>query len=285
MIRRLFKRKTNFLLFAEVYIEDNKHLYSLETIRTYTTQISKMQKFKDIVYIEDIDLNFLYSYQKYMIVKLRNKPNTYYKSLSWIKTMLNNAVRNGVIKSHSAFANFPIRKLQGNRANLTVQELERLTRYYEQTERKGARNVLQYFLFSCYTGLRFTDIANLKNSNIVNGIIQIQQHKTNSLVKVPLSKKAIQFAELEDTKPYVFKIISNQKTNKHLKRIASECRINKDLTFHVARHTFATLGLTLGIPIEIVSKLLGHTDIKTTQIYAKVRDDLLIKEMRKFDNL
>ena len=83
----------------------------------------------------------------------------------------------------------------------------------------------------------------------------------------------------------IFKVITNQKTNEFLKDIMKTAGIQKTISFHCARHTFATVGLTVGIPMEVISKLLGHRDLKTTQIYAKVIDTLKIKEMEKWNRV
>ncbi len=284
MLLNLFRKKTDFIGFVDYFLKTNSHLYHPETIKTYKTQISKLQRFRTTLYFEDIDKNFLFDYQKYMIVSLKNKPNTYFKTLAWLKSMTNHAIRLGVIKEHHAFDKFKILKETGNRPHLNEAELKRLHQYFESTKLIGVKNVLGYFLFSCYTGLRYTDIRLLKCSDISDNMIEIEQHKTNKTVKIPLTHRAAYFLE-DSKKKYCFESISNQKTNDHLKRIAKDCNINKRLSFHVARHTFATLGLTLGIPLEVISKLLGHTDIKTTQIYAHFRDGLLVSEMKKFENL
>lgn len=109
-------------------------------------------------------------------------------------------------------------------------------------------------------------------------------HKTGYLVNIPLSKKAKKFIPVTPfNNTCVFKIYCNKVTNRVLKKIGIELELNKKLTCHVARHTFATVSISLGIPIEVVSKLLGHTSIRTTQVYAKIVDTVKIKEMQKWD--
>ncbi|HEY4787351.1 MAG TPA: site-specific integrase, partial [Bacteroidales bacterium] len=138
------------------------------------------------------------------------------------------------------------------------------------------------FVFSCYTGLAYIDAFNLTSQNIGIGIdgqywISTCRKKTDQPVRIPLLPKAMEIIEKYKTHPYaiakgkLLPIYSNQKLNSYLKEIADLCGITKPLTFHIARHTFATtITLSNGVPIETVSKLLGHGSIRTTQVYAKV---------------
>ena len=142
---------------------------------------------------------------------------------------------------------------------------------------KDLKSVLQYFLFSCFTGVRFSDLRNLKNSNLFlengNTIISLRQLKTNKPVEIPLGNKAQKYLpEKGQPDQPVFKMYCNQFTNRALKDIMKLAGINKSISFHCARHTFATIALELSGDIAVVSKLCGHTKISTTQIYAKVLD-------------
>ena len=172
---------------------------------------------------------------------------------------------------------------------LTEAELRSLIEL--QLESKSLEQVRDIFVFCCFTGLAYVDVKKLSNNHIVNGIegkrwIKIKRAKTDSLSSVPLlpiaEKILLKYKDhsqsLLTTK--LLPVISNQKTNAYLKEIASTCRIKKKLTFHLARHTFATtVTLSNGISIESVSKMLGHQSLKTTQIYAKVIDKKLYDDM------
>lgn len=148
------------------------------------------------------------------------------------------------------------------------------------------------FLFSCYTGLAYIDISKLSHEHICKGIdgkdwLMTKREKTNVLVKVPLLPQAVQLISKYKNHPSavanerLFPVISNQRMNAYLKEIADICNIRKNLTFHLARHTFATtVTLSNGVPIESVSKMLGHTSIRTTQIYAKVVEHKLSEDMQ-----
>jgi len=152
--------------------------------------------------------------------------------------------------------------------------------------------VRDMFVFSCYTGLSYVDMINLKPENIVaneegDRWIRTCREKTLIPVNLPLLPQALTILDkyknniraLSDGR--VFPIISNQKVNSYLKELADLCGITKNVTFHIARHTFATtVTLSNGVPIETVSKILGHTKITTTQIYAKVVERKLKEDMQ-----
>ena len=147
------------------------------------------------------------------------------------------------------------------------------------------------FIFSCYTGLAYIDVIQLTPEEIHLGtdgnhwIISSRQ-KTGSPLRIPILPKAWVIMDRYKNYPRskyngtIFPVISNQKLNSYLKEVADLCNITKNLTFHLARHTFATtVTLSNGVPIETVSKMLGHTSIKTTQIYARIVDAKISEDM------
>jgi len=148
------------------------------------------------------------------------------------------------------------------------------------------------FLFCCYTGLAYIDVKNLRRSQIVLGIdgekwIITQRQKTESPTRLPLLPQAMEIIERYSNHPkcevkgLVLPVLSNQKMNSYLKEIADLCEIDKPLTFHIARHTFAaTITLGNGVPIETVSKMLGHKSLKQTQHYAKILDTKISQDMQ-----
>ena len=146
--------------------------------------------------------------------------------------------------------------------------------------------VRDIFIFSCFSGLAYIDIANLKASDIVsmNGQAWIvtSRHKTGISCNIPLldiPQRILKKYEGKDKKGRLLPILSNQKMNAYLKEIADVCGIEKNLTCHVARHTFATMILNMGASMESVSKMLGHTNIKTTQIYARITNQKVARDM------
>ena len=173
---------------------------------------------------------------------------------------------------------------------LTKEELSSIEKKKFTIERLQV--VKDLFLFSCYTGLAYIDTMNLTAGNIVKGIggndwLITSRQKTDTDVRIPLLPQAEELIKKYHNHPKavnygtLFPVISNQKMNAYLKEIADLCNINKAITFHIARHTFATtVTLSNGVPIESVSKMLGHTTIRSTQVYAKVVEQELSEDMQ-----
>ncbi|WP_286760624.1 site-specific integrase [Salegentibacter sp. UBA1130] len=167
-----------------------------------------------------------------------------------------------------------------------LKQIEDFNFYNDRLDR-----VRDLFVFSCYTGISFTDMNDLTKDNVRNGLdgqkwLFTSRNKTKAKVKIPLLDKALEILEKYNEHPMteisqsLLPVITNVKVNLYLKEVADLCDIKKNLTFHMARHTFATtVTLSNGVPIETVSKLLGHTKIATTQIYARVLEDKLSQDM------
>ena len=179
-----------------------------------------------------------------------------------------------------------LRKDRTERAYLTIDELERLANKEFSSER--LERMRDIFLFSCYTGLAYIDVKTLTTDNLVQKAdgkwwIVTKRTKTEVPVNVPLLEipmRLIKKYEPLRKGNLVFPVYSNQKSNDYLKEIAALCDIHKDVTFHVARHTFATtVTLENGVPIESVSKMLGHTNVQTTQIYARITERKINQDM------
>lgn len=152
------------------------------------------------------------------------------------------------------------------------------------------------FLFSCFTGLAYADVAKLKRTEITIGIdgekwIFTKRTKNDSPSRIPLLPICLEILDKYKEHPkccnkgLLLPVLSNQKMNSYLKEIADVCGIPKELTFHIARHTFATtVTLSNGVPIESVSKMLGHKNLRTTQHYAKILDRKVSDDMKALRN-
>lgn len=191
----------------------------------------------------------------------------------------------GIMKS-DPFVKFDFHFDEVDRGYLTQEELDRMETKEFVSER--LRQVRDIFVFSCYTGLSYIDIANLKGENVQTSFdghewIKIRRQKTQVVSNIRLLKipKAI-LAKYKGKQPdgKLLPVISNQKMNEYLNEIATLCNIGKHITFHVARHTFATtVTLSQGVPIETVSKMLIHNSIRTTQIYARIIEQKISEDM------
>jgi site-specific recombinase XerD len=211
------------------------------------------------------------------------------KHMERFRKMINVALKNEWMEK-DPFKAYKPKFTKYERGFLTEEELQTIEQKEFNIER--LQFVKDLFIFSCYTGLTYTDTINLTPANLIRGIdgdywLITSRQKTGTSVKIPLLPKALKIIDNYRSNPKsiadgsLFPKISNQRLNGYLKEMADLCSINKNLTFHLARHTFATtVTLSNGVPIESVSKMLGHTKITTTQVYAKVIERKLSDDMK-----
>lgn len=281
----------SFYQFADHEIEQLKGKLSPDTIKSYKSQVKKLRSFRPELSFQDISESLLQQYERYLRDKVSNNPNTIVKSLKIVRVFFNLAIERNILKS-TTFKRFRITGgIESKREFLTGSEIQSLVELYQAgTLVKKFANVLQYFLFSCYTGLRYQDVKDLKYSNI-EGLgtdkptVKVIMHKSKRLVRIPLITQA---RELIKPDPVcegmkVFKVISNQPTNRHLKEIMKAAGIDKVISFHCSRHTFATHCIELGIPIEVISNILGHRSLKVTQVYTRYTDQVKIDQLKKWE--
>ena len=214
--------------------------------------------------------------------------NTTMKYISNLKKIVNACIRKGWL-TKDPFTGFKMTKQEIEREALTEQDLQKINAKTFPTYQLNF--VKDIFLFSCYTALAYADVKKLRRTEIAPGIdgnywIFTNRQKTDTQSRIPLLPAAQTIVEKYKDYPtcsnsgHVLPVLSNQKMNAYLKEIADVCGITKNLTFHIARHTFATtVTLSNGVPIESVSKMLGHRNLKTTQHYAKVLDRKVSDDM------
>jgi site-specific recombinase XerD len=191
------------------------------------------------------------------------------------------------------FKNYKGKTIPTVKSILNFEDIRLIEEYETKSEPKNV--VKDLFLFMSYTGLSYGDLNALTKSDIqlsINGnkIIKISRKKTREYCMIPLMSKAEGIINKYNNHPKVLNsvlalpVISNQKINQYLLEIQKELKITKKMTCHVARHSFATNALEMGVPIETVSKALGHSSIKTTQIYAKVTETKLNQDFKLFED-
>ena len=272
---------------------------SAATIQKYGRTKGHLENFvkatfnKSIFPCEDITLKFIEDFEIYLKNRGNCQHNSAMKHIQTFRTIFKTAIAHGYVKN-DPFANYKIRLQEVVRDCLNQDEINRIESV--ELSNKKLMRVRDFFLFSCYTGLAYAEIYNLKAKNIQleNGQywIRTRRLKTNVITNVPLLEKPKAILLNYNSKLHelaendlVFPILSNQKTNDYLKIIALHCGITKNLHFHLARHSFATtVLLTNGVPIESVSSMLGHKRIATTQHYAKMVDKKLEEDMQKLQS-
>jgi site-specific recombinase XerD len=265
------------------------------TTRRYVEEYLKAHLKTSDVFLSQLNYRFLTEFERFMKAyvpkdqKLPCGQNTIMKHIERMRKVVNMAIKNDWL-DRDPFQKFQPSFIKSNRQFLTADELAAI----EQKEFKILRlqHAKDMFVFSCYTGLAYIDVYELTPQNMSLGIdgeywINTCRHKTDIPVRVPLLPPAMAIVEKYKNNPRVLEsgrllpVYANQVLNNYLKEIADFCGIEKPLSFHIARHTFATtVTLTNGVPIETVSKLLGHTSIKTTQIYAKVIEQKVSDDIR-----
>ncbi|KXU57635.1 site-specific recombinase, phage integrase family [Prevotella bivia] len=228
----------------------------------------------------------IHDFDIYLRTVVGQNPNTATRMMKTFKTITILGRKLGVLH-HDPFLNIRFHMEPVNRGFLTDEEILKIANKDFGIGRLEL--VRDVFVFSCFTGLAYIDVYNLAPENIVtlNGKqwIMTKRQKTSVETNVLLLDIPKSIIAKYSGKTYrdgkLFPMLTNQKLNSYLKEIADICGIKKNLTFHLARHTFATMSLSKGVPIESVSKMLGHTNIKTTQLYARITNKKIEHDMNE----
>ncbi|MBS1635247.1 MAG: site-specific integrase [Bacteroidetes bacterium] len=270
---------SDFFEFFEFYLKIKD--YPTKHWESYITLRDQLKAFKPNATFEQMDYTFAVSFVSFLKTKYGNSPNTQQKKVELLRCIFKEAVKHKKVKENP-FLEVKIKTTPTDRMALTIQEVEKLEQLYDSgVLTKNQQSVLQSFLLSCFTGLRYSDLLQFSVFHIKRNVIKLKQIKTGGVVSIPLIDRARKYL------PTVrFEMLSNQKTNTNLKKIITEhTNITGNVTCHVGRHTFATIGLNSGIPLEVVSELLGHSSIKVTKRYAKMLDKFKELEMQKWGNV
>ncbi|MBP1640676.1 MAG: integrase family protein [Bacteroidetes bacterium] len=255
------------------------------TCRRLEEFMSAKYKISDIA-LKEINHKFITDFEAYLHGVSKCSDNTSAKFIQIFRMIIIVAKNNGLIFK-DPFANYKIRFKRVDRGYLTDQEMQIIVE--KKFVSKRLEQVRDIFIFSCFTGLAYIDVKNLTINNICMSFdgkpwIMTHRQKTDTPVNVPLLNIPLSILKKYEGKlsnGQLLPVLSNQKLNSYLKEIGDLCGINKNITFHMARHTFATTTtLSKGVPIETVSKMLGHTNIQTTQIYARITNEKISKDMQ-----
>jgi site-specific recombinase XerD len=283
-----------------VFSQYNENLKRLQGINKSKTTIEKYDRayrrlagfmltrynITDIT-LREINYQFVIDFDNYLRSDCSCGDNTTAKFMQYFRTIILTAKNNGWITS-DPFHNYKITFKKVDRGYLADEELQKLMQ--KSFAIKRLEHVRDLFIFCCFTGLAYIDVKNLRKNNIRTSFdgnlwIMGKREKTDVAFNIPLLDIPMKILDkykgkLPDNR--VLPVPSNQKMNAYLKEIGVLCGIDKNLTFHLARHTFATLTLSKGVSIESVSKMLGHTNIRTTQIYARITDAKISHDMNVF---
>ncbi|MEK6478327.1 site-specific integrase [Catalinimonas sp. 4WD22] len=295
-------KKDNAHSLIKIFMQHNNEMraqvgkeYAAGTLERYETSLKLTKEFikyeykRDDIYLSELQYSFITRYEFFLKTVRGNSHNTASKYLRNFKKIIRIAVVNGWLEK-DPFLAYKCTLKEVKRDYLTEEELERIANKNFPTQRLNL--VRDIFVFCCYTGLAYADVYKLKPADISRGIdgeywLFAERRKTGVSSNVPLLPPALKI--LEKYKEHgevtngeqLLPVITNQKLNAYLKEIADVCGIHKKLTFHIARHTFATsVTLTNGVPMESVSSMLGHKNLRTTQVYAKVVEKKVSEDMK-----
>lgn len=256
--------------------------------RHFSDFLDKQYKRNDLK-LTELTYLIIREFDLYLRTVVGQNSNTATKTMKTFKTITLLGQKMGVLL-HDPFMNHRFHLEPVNRGFLTDEEILLIAN--KEIGIPRLELVRDIFIFSCFTGLAYIDVSNLTSDHIVTlgdkQWIMTQRQKTSvetNILLLDIPKAIID--KYCDNPAYpkrenkLFPILSNQKMNAYLKEIADLCGIKKNLTFHLARHTFATMSLSKGVPMESVSKMLGHTNIKTTQIYARITNKKIEHDMEE----
>ena len=291
------KKEYNIVEYFEVFLEHLKRLVEIDIEQVtwnkfyYVKQHVKTfikWKYQRMDYrLKDLKLQFLHDFEYYLKVEKKQAQITINKSIQRFRKPVKIAVAEGYL-DRDPFILFKTKSAKKEVIFLSVDELKRLEGYtFSQSRLEMVKNM---FIFCCYTGLAYAEMATLEDKHITIGFdglkwISMERKKTGRVINIPLLPKALEILELYENEDLLLPVISNQRFNSYLKEIASIVGIEKRLTHHIARKTFAsTVLLFNNVPMEIVSELLGHSNMSITQdYYGKVVMRKVGEEIRRLN--
>ncbi len=288
-------------MLLEIFAQHNKQVeeligqqYSMATFKRDETSLDHTRNFikeyfnQTDLAITQLKYQFITDYEFWLKTKRKCNHNSTIKYLTNFKKIVNICLKNGWLDKNP-FIGFKMTKKDTDRPYLSQEELDLLKSKTFVSDRLN--QVRDIFLFSCYTGLAYVDTQKLTPANVSIGIdgekwIFTKREKTETTSRIPLLPPALEVINRYSNHPKclnsnrLLPLLSNQKMNGYLHEIEAICGIKKNLTYHTARHTFATtVTLTNRVPIESVSKMLGHKSLRTTQHYAKILDKKVSEDM------
>jgi integrase len=268
-------KPTKIPILPYIDICENKHS-NPNTAKCYRNVKQHITKYSgEKTLFQDIDKAYCQAFLSYL---MKIAPRAHHTYFSTFKAILNSAINDEIIPDLPFLRKITLSKPTTKREFLTETEIKAIIDTpYEAINYKNA------FLFSCFTGLRYIDLEALKFSEIKENTLYFVQIKTKEPLQIPLHDYAVKIIEEQRllNKTHVFNFKSYKCWAYNITKLLKKANITKKISGHCARHTFATLLITSGVDIFTTSKLLGHTDIKTTQIYAKLVDEKKTEAIKK----
>jgi site-specific recombinase XerD len=274
--------RLDFLAFIEYQLAEEKNILRKGTLRRHQAVLEKLRRFRKEIFFTELDENMLTKIRS-CFKGLGNASVTIESNMASIKKFVTAAEKKG-IKMLITSSDIKVGSTSGNRTNLSPGEIFKIFEFFNsQFINPRYKLVAGYFLFSCFTGLRISDVQNLTRAQVDKINFTFITQKTTKLQHVSVSKKVREI--LEEDKRLFVKKVSNEEMNRVLKLIATLCGIKKKVSFHVARHSFATNFLRMGGDVQTLQSLLGHSKITETMIYVHIVNAEACEKMKLMDNL
>ncbi len=271
-----------FITFWDEELERQKGLLKAGTYRQQKSALEKLRKYKDHLYFYEIDKKQIEDIRIFLKVKMKNEENTISTFFKNFKKYLNVALDRGVkVPLNSSDIKRP--NFKSHRTFLMPDEINTLYKYWNSDfVNEMHKNILSKFLFSCFTGLRISDIKKIEADNIIGDYVVFVAEKTGKLQRIQMNESAKKF--IGKQKPFNSNY-TDEYTNRTLKDICKICGIKKRVTYHVSRHTFATNFIISGGNVTVLQKLLGHSKIEDTMIYVHIAESVTDIEILNLDTI
>lgn len=282
------KDKGDFYEYFETYCKKRFIDLAEGTQKHYELLGRRLKEFKKQIRFSDFTLNFIEKFDKYLRTQIESGTHGTFSRHKNLKTVLLSAHKQGLIK-YNPYVDFKLARGKSKYGSLTEEEITLIEEVVLPLEENGESLDVSrdMFLFACYTGLRCSDVQQLSKEHILKKHIKLKMDKTKDFVEVPITAKAKAILQkYAGDRKRIFPSRTNQCLNRHLKTIAELCEIDQTITFHLGRHSCATILANAGVNLFIIMKILGHKDIKTTQIYVNPNLNTLAEKMNgvKFFN-
>lgn len=274
--------KIDFIEFWRKEMDNQKMKLKPGTFNQQMSVLRKLKGYQSEVFFYEITEEFLDKMLYHFKSKHKNSENTLNSFKKTFKKYLHIANEKGII-TPLTHDKIKLKRFRSIRTFCTIEEINKLYNYYKsEFITENHKNVLSRFMFSCFTGLRISDIQKLTMDNIVNDFLLFTSEKTTKIQRIQLNKSALKFIG----KSEFFKgKYTDQHINRVLKEIMNICGIKKKITFHCARHTFATNFLISGGRVEVLQELLGHSSIEETMIYVHIVEQISNEQIHNMDDI
>ncbi|MGI0106767.1 tyrosine-type recombinase/integrase [Salinimicrobium sp. WS361] len=274
--------RIDFLAFMEYQIKQEKQILAKGTVRRHKSIVTKLRNWRERIFFTEIDESLLLKMRSHF-KSLGNEPTTIESNMAVVKKYINAAKKTG-IRMPITSDDIKIGSTSGHRTDLRPEEIKKIHQlFFSPFMNERYRLTAGYFLFACFTGLRISDVQQLKRKQLEEDMFQFISVKSKKRQWISISKKLREILDHDDR--LFVQVPTPEEINRVLKTVATLCGIQKNISFHVARHSFATNFLRMGGKVQDLQKILGHSKISETMIYVHIVESEACEKIKIMDNL